>query len=165
MYMPWNLVAPPLLTPGSEGVMHVITFGIAWAQAPTPPVTPAAPGAGTAAQGGGMAAAGFLVVIGLLILVGIAVKLYDRKRKRDAEAVHLQAQVSDALMRDAGLAGLLLTPTAHLRGGEAIVEISGEVPDEAAREAALRIAREEAARIRPDVRIEDHVRVGAVRAA
>jgi hypothetical protein len=163
--MPGNVVAPRLLPLPAEGVMHVITFGIAWAQAPTPPGAPAAPGAGTAAQGGGMAAAGFLVVIGLLILVGIAVKLYDRKRKRDAEAVHLQAQVSDALMRDAGLAGLLLTPTAHLRGGEAIVEISGEVPDEAAREAALRIAREEAARIRPDVRIEDRIRVSAVRAA
>ena len=139
--------------------MHVMTFGVAWAQTPTPPAAPAAPGAGTAAaQGGGMAAAGFLVVIGLLILVGIAVKLYDRKRKRDAEAVHLQAQVSDALMRDAGLAGLLLTPTAHLRGSEAIVEITGEVPDDAARQSALRIARQEAARIRPDVRIEDHVR-------
>jgi hypothetical protein len=145
--------------------MHVITFGIAWAQTPTPPVPPAVPAAGTTAQGGGMAAAGFLVVIGLLVLVGIAVKLYDRKRKRDAEAVHLQAQVSDALMREAGLAGLLLTPTARLRGGEAIVEISGEVPSEAAREAALRIARDEAARIRPDVRIEDKVSVGAVRAA
>jgi len=158
-------VAPVLLPFRRKGVMHVITFGIAWAQSPTPPVTPATPGAGTAAQGGGMAAAGFFVVIGLLILVGIAVKLYDRKRKRDAEAVHLQAQVSDALMRDAGLAGLLLTPTAHLRGREAIVEISGEVPDEIARETALRIAREEAARIRPDVRIEDHVRVSALRAA
>ena len=145
--------------------MHVIILGTAWAQTPTPPVAPAAPAAGTAAQGGGMAAAGFLVVIGLLVLVGIAVKLYDRKRKRDAEAVHLQAQVSDALMRDAGLAGLLLTPTARLRGGEAIVEICGEVPTETAREAALRIARDEAARIRPDVRIEDKVSVGAMRAA
>jgi hypothetical protein len=112
-----------------------------------------------------MAVAGFLVVIGLLVLVGIAVKLYDRKRKRDAEAVHLQAQVSDALMRDAGLVGLLLTPTARLRGGEAIIEIAGEVPSEAARETALRIARDEAARVRPDVRIEDKIRVGAARAA
>src|SRR5687768_16671795 len=145
--------------------MHVITFGIAWAQAPTPPVTPATPGAGTAAQGGGMAAAGFLVVIGLLLLVGIAVKLYDRKRKRDAEAVHLQAQVSDALMRDAGLAGLLLTPTAYMRGGEAVVEISGEVPDSTAREKALQIAREEAARVRPDVKIVDKISVrGAIAA-
>jgi hypothetical protein len=141
----------------------MMTFGIAWAQTPAP--TPAVPGSGPAAQGGGMAAAGFLVVLGLLVLVGIAVKLYDRKRKRDAEAVHLQAQVSDALMRDAGLAGLLLTPTAYIRGGEAVVEISGEVPDEAARETALRIAREEAARVRPDVRILDKISVGAMRVA
>jgi hypothetical protein len=106
-----------------------------------------------------MAAAGFFVVVGLLILVGIAVKLYDRKRKRDAEVVHLQAQVSDALMRDAGLAGLLLTPTAQLRGGEAAVEITGEVPDEGARDTALRVAREEAARVRPDVRVVDKISV------
>ena len=106
-----------------------------------------------------MAAAGFFVVIGLLLLVGIAVKLYDRKRKRDAEGVHLQAQVSDALMRDAGLAGLLLTPTAHVRGNEAIIEITGEVPDAGARETALRIAHEEAARVRPDVRIVDKISV------
>jgi hypothetical protein len=145
--------------------MHVMTFGIAWAQTPAPPATPAVPGAAPAAQGGGMAIAGFLVVLGLLVLVGIAVKLYDRKRKRDAEAVHLQAQVSDALMRDAGLAGLLLTPTAYIRGGDAVVEISGEVPDETAREMALRIAREEAARVRPDVRIVDKISVRSVRAA
>jgi hypothetical protein len=145
--------------------MHMLTLGIAWAQTPTPPVTPATPGAGPAAQGGGMAAAGFLVVIGLLLLVGVAVKLYDRKRKRDAEAVHLQAQVSDALMRDAGLAGLLLTPTASIRRGEAEVEISGEVPDSTAREQALRTAREEAARVRPDVKIVDKIYVrGAIAA-
>ena len=143
----------------------MITFGIAWAQT-NAPVSPAAPSAGPAAQGGGMtAAAGFVVVLGLLVLVGVAVKLYDRKRKRDAEAVHLQAQVSDALMRDAGLAGLLLTPTAHLRGGEAVVEITGEVPDDTARETALRIAREEAARVRPDVRIVEKIAVRGVRAA
>jgi hypothetical protein len=112
-----------------------------------------------------MAAAGFLVVLGLLLVVGIAVKLYDWKRKRDAEAVHLQAQVSDALMRDAGLAGLLLTPTAHVRGGEAKVEITGEVPDVGARETALRIAREEAARVRPDVEIVDRISVGAAKVA
>src|SRR4029079_11026307 len=65
--------------------VHVITLGIAWAQSTAPPTAPV-PGTATtapAAGGGSMAAAGFLVVIGLLILVGIAVKLYDRKRKRD----------------------------------------------------------------------------------
>jgi hypothetical protein len=145
--------------------MHVITFGIAWAQTPAPPVTPAVPGAGPAAQGGGMAAAGFFVILGLLVLVGVAVKLYDRKRKRDAEAVHLQAQVSDALMRDAGLAGLLLTPTAYIRGGKAVVEITGEVPDDITRETALRIARAEAARVRPDVQIVDKISVRSRQAA
>ena len=99
------------------------------------------------------------------LIVGIAVKLYDRKRKRDAEAVHLQAQVSDALMRDAGLAGLLLTPTAQIRGGKAVVEITGEVPDEITHETALRLAREEAARVRPDVRVVDRISVHGVRAA
>src|SRR5438046_7452893 len=86
-----------------------MTFGIAWAQssatAPATGLAPAAP----ATSSGGSAALGFLVILGLLVIVGIAVKLYDRKRKRDAEAVHLQAQVSDALMRDARLAGLVLT--------------------------------------------------------
>jgi hypothetical protein len=142
--------------------MLMMAIATAWAQAPA---QPAAPGAEPAAQGGGMAVAGFLVVLGLLVIVGLAVKLYDWKRKRDAEAVHLQAQVSDALMREAGLAGLLLTPTAHVRRGEAVVEISGDVPDAAARETALRIAREEAARVRADVRIVDKVSVrGAVAA-
>jgi hypothetical protein len=145
----------------------VITLGIAWAQSTAPPTAPV-PGTATtapAAGGGSMAAAGFLVVIGLLILVGIAVKLYDRKRKRDAEVVHLQAQVSDALMRDAGLAGLLLTPTAHISGREAVVEINGDVPDPAARDMALRVAREEAARVRPDVRIVDKISVRGTVAA
>jgi hypothetical protein len=137
----------------------VITTGIAWAQTSSP-----APGAAPA-QGGGAAAAGFLVVLGLLLIVGVAVKLYDRKRKRDAEAVHVQAQISDALMRDAGLAGLLLTPTAYLRGGEPVVEISGEVPDAAAHEAALRIARGEAARLRPDVHIVDRIMERSIQAA
>src|SRR5207248_3242084 len=135
----------------------VMTFGIAWAQtsATTPPA--AAP-----ATSGGSAAVGFLVILGLLVLVGIAVKVYDRKRKRDAEAVHLQAQVSDALMRDARLAGLVLTPTARVPAwgsGPATIEIGGEVPDPAMRDAVLRVAREEAARLRPDVQIVDHLSV------
>jgi hypothetical protein len=137
-------------------VIDVSILGSAWAQTAAPP-----------AQGGGgmTAAAGFLIVIALLIVVGVAVELYDRKRKRDAEAVHVQAQISDALMRDAGLAGLLLTPTAHFRGGTAVVEITGEVPDDTARDAALRIAREEAARVRPDVQVVDKIAVRGVRVA
>ena len=134
-----------------------MTFGIAWAQ-----TSATAPSAAIPATSGGSAAVGFLVILGLLVLVGIAVKLYDRKRKRDAEAVHLQAQVSDALMRDARLAGLVLTPTAHVPtwgSGPATIEISGEVPDATVRDAVLRVAREEAARLRPDVQIQDRLTV------
>src|SRR5262245_29898886 len=65
-------------------------------------------------------------------------------RKRDVEAVHLQAQISAALRRDARLAGLVLTPTARIlawgsRG--AIVQISGEVPDWATPYGPVRRAR------------------------
>ena len=137
-----------------------MTFGIAWAQtSATPPATGVAPGAG-ATSSGSSAALGFLVILALFVIVGVAVRLYDRKRKRDAEAVHLQAQVSDALMRDARLARLVLTPTARVPtwgGGPAIIEISGEAPDLATHDTVLRIAREEAARLRPDVQIEDRL--------
>jgi hypothetical protein len=136
----------------------VTTVGIAWAQTSSP-----APVAGaTSTSSGGSAAVGFLVIVGLLVVVGIAVKLYDRKRKRDAEAVHLQAQVSDALMRDPRLAGLVLTPTAHVPtwgSGPATIEITGDVPDAAVRDVVLRVVREEAARLRPDVEIVDRLSV------
>jgi len=137
-----------------------MTFGIAWAQtSATPPATGLAPGTG-ATSSGGSAALGFLVILALLVIVGVAVRLYDRKR--EAEAVHLQAQVSDALMRDARLAGLVLTPTARVPtwgGGPAIIEISGEALDLPTHDAVLRLAREEAARLRPDVQIEDRLMV------
>ena len=54
------------------------------------------------------------LLVGLLVVVSIGVKFYDLKRKREAEAVHLQAQVSDALLRDPSLFGLAVTPTAHV---------------------------------------------------
>lgn len=130
-----------------------MTFGIAWAQTSAPPASPPADG--------GTAAAGFFVIIGLLVVVGIAVKLYDRKRKRDAEAVHLQAQVSDALMRDARLAGLVPTPTAQ-------VPMWGKgsaMPDASMRELVLRVTRDEATRIRPDVQIVDRISVRQMIAA
>jgi len=138
------------------------TFGVAWAQtSATAPATGMPPVAG-AASSGGSAALGFLVILALLVLVGIAVKIYDRKRKRDAEAVHLQAQVSDALMRDARLAGLVLTPTARVPtwgSSPAVIEIRGEAPDAPTRDAVLRVARDEASRLRSDVQIVDHLSV------
>jgi hypothetical protein len=166
------------MTPGSTlrlvvGVLSLLLVSttLAWAQAAPSPSTPAAPPmggvaapppAGGAAGGGSSAVAVVLVVVGLLVAVGVGVKLYDLKRKREAEAVHLQAQISDALLRDQSLFGLPITPTARVplwTGSPATIEVAGQVPSAEVRETALRIIRSEAARIRSDFEIEDRLAV------
>jgi hypothetical protein len=132
------------------------------AQAQAPPPTPIAPSSPTAApENGGWIVAAILVV-GLLVIIGTAVKLYDLRRKREAEAVHLQAQISDAMLRDANLFGLPIAATAHAplwSGTPVTVELAGEVPDPNVRDAVVRLARSEAVRIRPDVEIADRMTV------
>src|SRR5262245_40671943 len=86
----------------------------AGAFAQTPPSTPIAPAAGSAAAtGNGGWIVAVALVIGLLVVVGAMVKIYDVRRKRETEAVHLQAQISDAFLRDPNLFGLPVAATAH----------------------------------------------------
>jgi len=109
-----------------------------------------------------------LLLLGLLVIVGIGVKLYDLKRKREAEGVQLQAQVSDALLRDPGLFGLAVTPTAHVpwwSGTPVHLEVVGRVPTPEARERALRLVEAEARQIRSDVEIADRLEVDAAAGA
>ena len=139
--------------------------GQAWAQAPAAPL-PAPPSttAPAASSSGGYVAV-TLVILALLVVIGVVVKLFDLKRKRSAEAVHLQAQISDALLREQNVFRLPVTPTAHipfLKGTPAVVEISGEVPSSELKDTVLRLVKSEASRIRDDVRVEDRL---AVRAA
>jgi hypothetical protein len=126
----------------------------AWAQAST---TPSAPGTGRGTTGtviiGGC-------VVALIVIIGAGVRLYGQKRKRETEALHLQARLSDALLRDPGLAGLVLTATVHamtFKKAPPVVELSGQVPTREARERALNILRAETARLQTAVRIEDRV--------
>ena len=138
---------------------------LAAAGAQTPPSTPIAPvpGAAAATGNGGWIAAAALV-IGLLVVVGAMVKIYDLRRKRETEAVHLQAQISDAFLRDPNLFGLPVAATAHApfwSGTPATIELTGEVPDGTVRAAVARIAWSEAQRIRPDVEIVDRLTVRA----
>lgn len=131
-----------------------VLAGAALAQLPPPPteMTPGAP-----VEGSGWIATS-LLILGLLVVIGVAVRFYDLRRKREAEAVHLQAQISDAFLRDPNLFGLPVAATAHaplLKGSPVIVEITGMLPDPALREAVLRLAEAEARRIRPDVEIVD----------
>jgi hypothetical protein len=104
------------------------------------------------------------LLLGLLVLVGVGVKLYDLKRKRDAEGVHLQAQVSDALLRDPSFFGLAVTPTAHVpwwSGTPVRLEVLGRVPTTEARDRVLRVVAQEARQIRDDVEIDDRLQVDA----
>jgi hypothetical protein len=101
-------------------------------------------------------------MLSLVVLLGIGVKLYDLKRQREEEAVAAQARVSDALLMDASLAGLPLTPTAHVplwKGTPLVVEIKGAVPRAELRSAAVDVARREISRSRSDFQVEDHIKV------
>jgi hypothetical protein len=130
------------------------------AQATPPSVTPP-PSASVPADNSGIVTA--LALMGaLLLLVGIGVKLWDYRRKREAQAVHLQSQVSDALLRDQDFFGLAITPTVHAgmrRGSPMKIEVTGQAPSPTIRDAALRIVRDEATRMGCEVEIEDHIEV------
>jgi type II secretory pathway component PulM len=96
----------------------------------------------------------------LLLLVGIGVKLWDYRRKREAEAVHLQSQISDALLREPDFFGLAITPTVHAgmrRGAPMKIELTGQAPSPTVRDAALRVVRDEATRMGYDFEIEDQI--------
>jgi hypothetical protein len=130
----------------------------AWAQAAPTPTPGTTPGSG----GGGSAIGLVLVIVAVLIILGVGVKLYDVRRKKESEAVQLQAQISDALMREQVLAGVPIIATARTslwRRSPATIEIAGQVPSPQARDTALRIARSEAGRIRSDFQIEDRLAI------
>lgn len=102
-----------------------------------------------------------LMIISVLILA-VLVKMWDLKRKREGEAVIVQSQISDALLREPALFSLAVIPTAHVplwKGSPVTVEIAGQVPSEDLRDAALRAIEREASRLRSDVRIESRIGV------
>ena len=81
---------------------------------------------------------------------------------REAEAVHLQSQISDALLREQDFFGLAITPTVHAgmrKNAPARIEVTGQAPSTAVRDAALRVVRDEASRMGRDFEIEDHIEV------
>ncbi len=131
--------------------------GRVWAQA----VTDVPPRAGGSSWEGGPAIVmGGAIAVALLLITVLLVKILDLRRKRETEAVHLQAQVADALLREQGLFRLAITPTAHVplgRGSPAVIELAGQVPSEAELRAVLRVVQQEALRVRPDVRIDSRI--------
>jgi len=120
----------------------------------------------TATDGAGAGSMAILafILIGMLVLIGVGVKLYDLKRKRDAEGVALQARVSDALMREPDVFALAVTPTAHVpwwSGTPVRLEVTGRVPSPEARDQVVHLVEREARQIRPDVTLVDRLQVDA----
>jgi hypothetical protein len=123
---------------------------VAWTQATSPvPAPESGPGYGLFA---------FVFVVALLVMTGVAVKMYDMKRKREDEAVALQARLSDALLTEPSVAHLPITPTVRIpfgRHAEAVITITGTVPTPAHRDAVLQLVNREAAALASKYRIED----------
>lgn len=108
----------------------------------------------------GISVLAVMVVLGVLLWLGV--RAYDLKRKREEEAVAAQARVSDALLMDATLAGLPLTPNAHVplwKGSPLVLTITGVVPRSELRVAAVELARRELARGRSDFHVDDRISV------
>ena len=104
------------------------------------------------------AAIGIVVLAVLAVLVGVT-KLAGLRKRRDDRAIELESRIAEALLQDQTV-GAAVTPTVHLpfwRGSPAHIELSGRVSTPLVRQAAVRIATQEAARIRPDFEIKDRI--------
>ncbi|PYN28370.1 MAG: hypothetical protein DMD99_00020 [Candidatus Rokuibacteriota bacterium] len=120
------------------------------------------PSASGEAQRDGATAAFVIGAIAVLLILGALMKILDLKRQRESEAVVVQAQLADAVLRDPALFSLPITPTARVplwKGSPVTVEVAGQVPSDDLRRAALHLVEREASHLRPDVRIESRIGV------
>jgi hypothetical protein len=122
-----------------------------------------APGPGTgpypSADGGGLVAPAIILGLALLGVLILSVAIMDLRRKRRAQAVAIEGQIADALMREPRLTGAVITTlaTVPLGGGAPTVEVRGEVEYPELREAAVRIVRQELLRHHSEGRVEDRI--------
>lgn len=134
----------------------------AWAQ-PTPRTTEP-----VASPSGAAGVWTIVLILGAAILaIVVLAKLIDRWRAREAEAVAIDSRLADALLRDPQVGNLALTPTIHIplwRRSPVFIGVLGEAPTPELRDSALRLVRQEAGQLRPDVRVEDRIHVAPTRA-
>lgn len=126
----------------------------AWAQTATTPGPPT--------PAGHAWLLGVLLGVAILVLLAVIAKAIDLKRQREDKAVQLQAQISDAMLRDRALVNLPVSATVHVpfwRQMPATVDMHGQVPTSDLRQAVLRVAAQEAARIFPSYHIQDRIAV------
>lgn len=100
----------------------------------------------------------------VVLIIGVLGRVLELKDKRAAEAIAVQGEIADALLRDPALLGLPLTPTARVplwRGSPVTVRVAGKVPSRELRTVALRAAERGAAELLVRVRIKS--RIGVVK--
>lgn len=138
-----------------------------WARlSPGPTLFPAMAPGSSPELGAGSGVMAFVAVVLVLLIVGVAVKLYDRSRKREDEAVALQAKLSDTLMLEPSLAGLSLTPTVRMplwRRGPMMIELAGLVPRPALRQTAINLVLREVASTDKSCCLQDRIVVTPAR--
>jgi hypothetical protein len=152
--------------PASRAALFTTALSLAgwktgWAQGITP-TAPATPSAGATQSGAVTTVVVVTSVIAVLVVLGLLIKLLDLKRKRDSEAIVVQARISDAILRDPRLFSLAITPTAHVplwTGSPVTVEVAGHVPSEDLLQASMELVEREASQLGPDIRIESKVNV------
>ncbi len=140
---------------------------IAGAQAerlPGPPVAPGTKGPLTAGvdEGNAELIAVSLGIVGLILVMVAVAHAIDERRRRAAEAVPLQAQISDALRRERRLARLPVAATVHIpvwRGAPPRIEMCGQVSTADLRQAVRHVAEQEASRTLEAFHIDDRIAV------
>ncbi|HEY7142347.1 MAG TPA: hypothetical protein VIE44_19810 [Methylomirabilota bacterium] len=123
-----------------------------------------APGPGGAAlpsaDGGSLLVPALILAVALLGALILAVVVVDLRRKRRAQAIAIEGQIADALMREPRLSRTVITTVAQVpltgRAGPT-VEVRGEVEYPELRETAVRIVRQELLRHHPEGRVEDRI--------
>jgi len=132
------------------------TVGLA--QTPADPSTSTMPAPGTSGAQAGVAAV--VVLMAMLVIIVIPVKLYDLRRKREEEALSLEARISSALLADPCLMGFPVIASVHMplgRRSTPVVKITGTVPTPELREAAIQLVKRELSGPGSSARTEDRI--------
>jgi len=104
-------------------------------------------------------AAALIVLLAAMILVA---KMYDLSRRREGQAVSLEARISNSLRADPLLSSLPVVPTVKIplwRGSPVVIAMTGSVPRSQLRHAALELALREAERRARTYLLEDRILV------
>ena len=141
-----------------------ITNGPVWAQevgtAPPAPSFLGAPhGLTPSGQQPQVLAALVAFAVTAAVLIAIA-KLVDLRQKRADATIVLEATIRNALLEDPACIRSSVDPIVHIpfwRGSPARIEMHGQVPSRQLEEAALLLAAQAAASVRPDFSIENRL--------